>query len=234
MNLNTQLTLNFELRDEATFENFFIGSHTEAMHALQNMLYGEGEKMAVLSGPSGAGKTHLLQALCKAANQQNLGAIYLPLKDLACENPSVCLGLEKLSIVCLDDLQVVLKDSDWEMAILDLSKKMRIRGHYLVLATHGSPIQNQLFSRDLLKMLATGVVYPIKVLTEAEQVQALIQRAQLRGLSMPLPVSKYWVKQGPRNVHALFQGLDRLDKASLQAQRKLTIPFIKQALEFVS
>jgi DnaA-homolog protein len=35
----------------------------------------------------------------------------------------------------------------------------------------------------------------------------------------------------PRDLHSLFDILDQLDEASLAAQRRLTIPFIREALE---
>jgi len=43
-------------------------------------------------------------------------------------------------------------------------------------------------------------------------------------------VARYILHRGPRRLDALFDLLARLDRASLSAQRKLTIPFVKQAL----
>jgi DnaA family protein len=39
------------------------------------------------------------------------------------------------------------------------------------------------------------------------------------------------LKRVPRDLPSLFDILDRLDQASLAAQRRLTIPFIRDALE---
>ncbi len=43
--------------------------------------------------------------------------------------------------------------------------------------------------------------------------------------------SDYLLKRMPRDLRSLFDILDRLDEASLVAQRRLTIPFIRDALE---
>ncbi|MFM8454211.1 MAG: DnaA regulatory inactivator Hda [Gammaproteobacteria bacterium] len=230
MDLNTQLALNFELRDEANFDNFFIGSHTELLHALQNTLYGEGEKVIVLCGSHGSGKTHLLQALCNAASHQNLATIYLPLQDLMSEQPEMLEGLEKLSIVCIDDLQYIAGEPAWETAILEFMQKIRQRGHYLIVTAHLPVRDITLFSPKLACALEESAVYQIQALSEPEKTQTLIQRARLRGLYLSLPVAKYLINHGPKDMHSLFATLETLDKASLQAQRRLTIPFIKQVL----
>jgi len=39
------------------------------------------------------------------------------------------------------------------------------------------------------------------------------------------------VRRLPREPQVLFGVLDRLDEASLAAQRRLTIPFLREALE---
>ncbi|MDH5572845.1 MAG: DnaA regulatory inactivator Hda, partial [Gammaproteobacteria bacterium] len=39
--------------------------------------------------------------------------------------------------------------------------------------------------------------------------------------------AKYLLKHCPRDMKSLFEMLDRLDHASLAAQRKLTIPFVR-------
>ncbi|WP_440446699.1 HdaA/DnaA family protein, partial [Neptunomonas phycophila] len=43
-------------------------------------------------------------------------------------------------------------------------------------------------------------------------------------------VAKYLVHHASRNMYDLCLMLERLDKASLMAQRKVTIPFIKQEM----
>ena len=49
-------------------------------------------------------------------------------------------------------------------------------------------------------------------------------------LNLPDDVGRFILTRGARSMSALFDLLDRLDQASLQAQRKLTIPFLKETL----
>jgi DnaA family protein len=47
---------------------------------------------------------------------------------------------------------------------------------------------------------------------------------------LPDEVANFIIQRVPRDMNALFNLLDRLDRASLQEKRKLTIPFVKQVL----
>jgi len=74
-------------------------------------------------------------------------------------------------------------------------------------------------------------VYHIHELDEQGRAQALQLRAAQRGLQLPQETLDYLMKRLPRDLHTLFRILDELDEASLAAQRRLTIPFIRAALE---
>ncbi|MCG8099354.1 MAG: DnaA regulatory inactivator Hda, partial [Candidatus Thiodiazotropha taylori] len=43
--------------------------------------------------------------------------------------------------------------------------------------------------------------------------------------------AQFLLQRTPRDIHFLTILLDRLDQASLAAQRKLTIPFVREALK---
>ena len=63
--------------------------------------------------------------------------------------------------------------------------------------------------------------------------QALRQRARLRGLELGDEVMAYLSKHLARDTHSLFRFLDRLDQASLAAKRRLTVPFVRELLDKV-
>ena len=75
------------------------------------------------------------------------------------------------------------------------------------------------------------MVYQLRELDDAGRVEALRLRAAQRGLQLPYETSEYLLKRMPRDLRSLFEVLDLLDEASLAAQRRLTIPFIRDALE---
>ena len=60
--------------------------------------------------------------------------------------------------------------------------------------------------------------------------RALQLRAERRGLTLADDAALFLVHRLPRDMHSLCRVLDQLDEASLVAQRRLTMPFLRQAL----
>ncbi|STM09925.1 DnaA-like protein hda [Escherichia coli] len=48
---------------------------------------------------------------------------------------------------------------------------------------------------------------------------------------LPEDVGRFLLKRLDREMRTLFMTLDQLDRASITAQRKLTIPFVKEILK---
>jgi DnaA family protein len=65
-------------------------------------------------------------------------------------------------------------------------------------------------------------------LNDAEKAQALRLRARARGMEMPEAVASHLLQRHARDMAALFVLLERLDRASLAAQRRLTVPFVRE------
>jgi DnaA family protein len=91
----------------------------------------------------------------------------------------------------------------------------------------GSPIE----LADLKSRLAWDHVYHLISLDDALSLQALQRRARSRGFDLPEEVADYLLKRVSRDMHSLFQLLDKLDKETLIAKKKLTIPFVKELLD---
>ena len=73
-------------------------------------------------------------------------------------------------------------------------------------------------------------MYQLKSLDDHQRLRALQLRAQQRGCEMPDETGRYLMRRLPRDMPVLFDLLDQLDEASLVAQRKLTVPFVKSVL----
>jgi len=73
-------------------------------------------------------------------------------------------------------------------------------------------------------------VFQLRPLDEQERHAALQLRARLRGLELPDETWHWLRKRFPRDMRTLYQLLDTLDEAALAAQRRLTVPFIRDVL----
>lgn len=225
-----QLPLAVQLRDDATFDNFYPADNALAVNQVQYQLANV-EPYIFICGAQGSGRSHLLQASCHAADQQGLASVYLPLDELQHYSPNELFeGLAALSLVCLDNIEAVMGDSAWEKAIFHLFNDLREAEHSLLVAADRGVKQLPISMPDLASRLGWGSFYQLKNLDDEQRIAVLKFRAERRGLELSDEVAQFVSRRGHRTIDALMQTLDNLDKASLKEQRKLTIPFVKDAL----
>jgi len=227
-----QLTLNIQLRDDATLENFFCAPSTEVLlKALQGQLTAEGEPVIFLYGPPDTGKSHLLQAACHLAGAAPV--LYLPLAELASYTPEEVLqGVESMGLVCLDDVHTVMGDEAWELALFHFFNRARAENCRLLISANSPPRALAVGLADLQSRLSWGVVYQLESLTDEARKSILCFRAARRGLPLSSDVASYIVDRAPRSLGPLLDLLDELDSASLVEQRALSIPFVKKVLDW--
>lgn len=217
-----QLPLAMRLNDSATFENFFASGNAAAVHALQ----ASSHPFIYLWGVSGTGKTHLLQAACHLAGS---GSAYLPLGEEGIV-PEMLEGMEQLTLLCLDNVETVAGDVAWETALFHLYNGMRDLNHRLIVAASMSPAALPLQLPDLKSRLSWGISYQLEELSDRDKVLAMQERAHRRGMHLSTEVAEYLLKRFPRDMVSLFELIERLDEGSLAAQRKITIPFVRELL----
>lgn len=235
MGTPVQLSLGVALRDEATFVNFHEkDANAQVLAALQSLAHsGDEAQNIMIWGAPGCGVTHLLQAVCHDAYEVQKTLQYLPMNDvIGFDANDICEGLEGLDIVCIDGIDAICGNRSWEHALFHLYNRMKDAGRTLVISSHTSPPSLPILLPDLKSRLLASVVYHVESLTDNEKQDAMIMRAQARGMEMPMEVAKYILQRASRDTNELFDLLNRLDDASLQQQRKLTIPFVKETLGF--
>lgn len=228
--LPAQLPLGVQLPDTASFQSFFAGPNGEMLAAVKAAAR-QANTSLFLHGDCATGKSHVLQAGCRGAAEAGRRAAYLPLADLSNHGPTVLRGLEAMDLVCLDDASVVAGDRDWEEALVGLVDQRRASAQALIVADRLPPVGLPFELADLRSRLGWGAVYAIRALADDDKRALLVGRASQRGLMLSDNVASYLLRRCGRDVPGLLAVLDRLDQASLAAQRRLTIPFVKKVLE---
>ncbi len=223
-----QLPLGIKLPDSSSFENYFPAENLAVVEALQHSVLENGEQFIFLWGAAGVGKTHLLQASCRAVSDQEGAASYLPLAHVRELEPAVLEGLEEMSLVCIDDLDAIVGDDKWEQALFHLYNRLRDSHTHLVMTANTNPNTLDIQLPDLQSRLNWGLTMQLQGLDDDSKLGALQLRASHRGFELPQAVGRYLLKHIPRDMPSLFGMLDQLDEASLAEQRKLTIPFVKK------
>ncbi|GAC1030562.1 DnaA regulatory inactivator Hda [Pseudomonas sp. No.21] len=228
-----QLPLGIRLRDDATFANYYPGANAAALGYVERLCEADAgwtESLIYLWGGEGVGRSHLQQAACLRFEQRGEQAVYLPLAELAQYGTAILDNLEQCELVCLDDLDAVAGRADWEEALFHLFNRLRDSGRKLLLAANTAPRGLPVKLPDLKSRLTLALIFQLQSLSDEDKLRALQLRASRRGLHLTDEVGRFILTRGSRSMSALFELLERLDQASLQAQRKLTIPFLKETL----
>ena len=226
-----QLPIRLSVGKDKTFENFHAAANAATVNRLQSLCAppGGGEHLH-LWGVSCAGKSHLLQAVCRRAMRHGRRGVFVPLKALIAEDAGLLAGLETVDIICVDDVDAAAGNARWEKALFDLINRVRARRCCLVSAGRGNPKDLPFALQDLSSRLLWGGVYRLSPLADADKPQALRLHAKERGCDVPDEVIRYLLSHHPRNMRYLADALRRLDHASLRDQRRVTVPLAREVL----
>jgi DnaA family protein len=225
-----QLPLGVELGVSLRFDTYSAGANAGAVEALRRIADGHSNAPVWLYGPAGSGKSHLLQAACARAGDAGVASAWLPLALVKGEGPALLDGFEQLAFVALDDLDAVAGDPAWEAALFTLFNGLAERRGRLAIASLGTPAATAIRLPDLASRLAASEVHRLVPLAESEQAAALQRRAERRGLELPDETLGFLTRRAPRDFATLCRMLDALDTESLAAQRRLTVPFVRDRL----
>ena len=231
LNTPAQLSLPLYLPDDETFASFYSGENSSLLAAWQGALQQEHGTYIYFWSREGGGRSHLLHAACAELSQRGEAVGYVPLDKRAYFVPEVLDGMEQLSLVCIDNIECIAGEEEWEMAIFNLYNRILETGRTRLLITGDRPPrQLNLRLPDLASRLDWGQIYKLQPLGDEDKLLALQLRSKLRGFELPEDVGRFLLKRLDREMRKLFMTLDQLDRASITAQRKLTIPFVKEIL----
>ncbi len=226
-----QVPLHFEFRANQTFNDFYAGVNCEIINHLQQCIAGVGEQFIYLWGKTGQGKSHLLQACCHEAQRRNLGSFYFDLTHCEQSDPQVLNGFDDCDLVCFDNIEHIAGNAKWEIAVFNFFNQHRDLGHKLIVSSACAPTALTIQLADLRTRLNWGLTLNIKSLDDNDRIAALIFKARQMGLEISPQAGRFLLSHVDRDPAALWGLLEKLDQASLSAQRKLTIPFLKLILD---
>jgi DnaA-homolog protein len=198
-----QLPLHFEFRANQTFDDFFPGSNPEIINHLQKSSEGNGEQLIFLWGQSGLGKSHLLQACCQQAQNQQLSSFYFTLSPLELPDPELLAGLDKFDIVCFDNIEHIAGNPAWELAFFNFFNLHRDQGHTLIVSASCPPNEIAIQLPDLKTRLNWGLTLKIQPLSDNDRITALIFKANQMGFEISPQAGRFLLTQYDRNLSSL-------------------------------
>lgn len=218
-----QLLLNLEAPKPQSFDSFVAGRNQELLQRLTQLAGTDAaalsDRFVYLWGEPGSGKTHLLRAVESAAQARYLKSDADP--EAFAFEPTIRLYL-------VDDCDRLSAEA--QIAAFALFNQVRENGAALITAGAHPPALLAV-REDLRTRLGWGLVYQVQGLTDEEKIAALSQAAQIRGLALSAGVLPYLITHFRRDMRSLSAMLDALDRYSLETQRPITLPLLRELLQ---
>jgi DnaA-homolog protein len=226
-----QLPLALRLPVARRFDTF-VGAGNEAVLAEVHLAAAGGRDGVIyLSGAEGVGKTHLLLAACAESERVGRRAQYLSLASWSALDGDAVAALAALELVCVDDLDAVIGEAEAEAGLFALANACRDAHVSLLIAARAALPDLPAGLPDLRSRLAQGLRLKLVALQERARRQAVRLRAEQLGLSMDEAAVEFLFRRYPRDLTALMALIERLDRESLAAKRRITVPFLREALD---
>lgn len=207
----------------------FLPADAPALALLRDWL-GTPSSALLLRGPAASGKTHLLLAAMQVLAAQQRDAAYLPLASLGTAAAAMVEGQSAAAVVAVDDLDEALVDPALQRALFALHNRVGDAGGWMLYAGRSNPAEWQAVLPDLRSRLGQSVQGILQPLDAAQRRRWFAARAEALGMQLEEAAIEYLFRRVGRDLHGLQRLLERLDRESLAAQRRLTVPFLRDLL----
>jgi DnaA family protein len=228
-----QLVLPVLQSHDFRLDNFIAGQNEALLEHVDTCLKQKTtlKPITYLQGIEGVGKTHLLLAFHHLAQSLGLSSQYIDMQQLKALPPQIIEGLAEHDVVCIDNLDTIAKHKEWQVQIFDtINIFLDNENTQLIVSANDVASKVGFTLPDLVSRLQWGTTFGLHELPEAQKLQALQMHFCERGINVQNEVIVFLMRRCERSMHKLTELVDQLDKLSLQKQRKLTIPFVKEEL----
>lgn len=210
-----QLLLDIRPPAQPDLARFVAGRNIELMAQLQAMLEGTAtERMVYVWGAPGSGKSYLLTAWAHACMARGLRVEWA--------------GGDAADAVIADEVDSW--DAACQHAGFAAYNRVREAGGLWLAAGSVAPAELPV-TPELQTRLGWGLVFQLQHLNDAEKRNALAQHAETLGFRLEPQVADYLLNHTPRDMQSLLQVLEALDRFSLEIQRPITLPLLRQLLQ---
>ena len=218
-----QLGLPISLDSKMLLDNFL--GNKQLLDFIAKLSVEKNSAEIYVYGPTGLGKTHLLQGATLKALSDQQSAMYID-----CYNSlpgHVLESIEQLNWISIDNIDAI-NDNQQDL-FFDLYNRAKQAKVSMLIS--GSDLPSELdVMKDLKTRLGLATVFQLENLNDELTMLVLNNQMSDRNLSINSKVYEYLFKYYSRDVKVLLTAIDDLDKVSLQAKQSITIPFVKKTL----
>ena len=234
MNKPKQLIFPFQINQKASFDSFFCSPDNQnLMTRLADIVSSPDTSEIIIHGEEGSGKSFLMQAICNELSSAEKQFAFIPMKKAFNMGVEIFQNLGSLDAVCIDDLQLILANQDWETALFNLINECQQSNCSLMLSLGGTqPLDESVILPDLLSRIKRMEFIALHAVQDEFFNQAINFVAQQLDIKIEEAELEFLLKHQTRIFSLLVENIITLDNQAASLKRKITIPLIKETLNF--
>ena len=234
MNKPKQLIFPFQINQKASFDSFFCSPDNQnLMTRLADIVSSPDTSELIIHGEDGSGKSFLMQAICNELSSAEKKFAFIPMKKAFNMGVEIFQNLGSLDAVCIDDLQLILANQDWETALFNLINECQQSNCTLMLSLGGTqPLDESVILPDLLSRIKRMEFIALHAVQDEFFNQAIDFVAQQLDIKIEEAELEFLLKHQTRIFSLLVENIITLDNQAASLKRKITIPLIKETLNF--
>ena len=218
-----QIPIDFEFYTKKTLDNFIVGDNHDLYHSLLDLQ--ESDSIIFIYGGKSSGKTHLCEAATYLMERRNT------IKIKHDDDLESILFLDFYDLVVIDDMDKLLSNpANEELIFTIINNQILNKKSTLITSTKELGISD-FHLNDLHSRIFSDKIYSISDLNDEDKINLMISRCSEKGLEVSEKVLNYIINNCSRDLYFLCAFINSLDYASLSTKKRVTIPFIKQAIK---
>ena len=232
MNKPTQLIFPFHIDQKASFESFFCSSdNLNLLTRLADIALSKNAHELIIHGEEGSGKSFLMQAICNELSSSRKQFAFIPMNKALNMGVEIFQNLASSDAVCIDDLQLILANENWETALFNLINECQQSNCSLILSFGGTqPLEENTQLPDLLSRIKRMEFITLHAVQDESLNQAINFVAEQLDINIDTAELEFLLKHQTRRFSLLVENIITLDKQAASLKRKITIPLIKETL----
>ena len=233
MNNPKQLIFPFQINQKASFENFFCSPDNRYLITrLSDCISSNDAHELIINGEKGAGKSFLIQAICNELGSKGKKFAFIPMNKAINMGIEIFQDLASLEAVCVDDLQLILANADWEKALFNLINECQQNSCSLFLSLGDTqPLEEVTQLPDLLSRIKRMEFMTLSAVQNEQLKQALKFVSEQLDINIETAELDFLLKHQTRKFSLLVDNLHLLDQQAASLKRRITIPLIKETLK---
>ncbi len=224
------------------FATFVTGPNNEFAHAAAKAVAGQpGERYnpLVIHGGVGLGKTHLLQAIGHACQQQGLRVLYVTAEAFTNETVSAIRGRKTealrqryrhVDVLLVDDLEFMIGKKRTEEEFFHTFNTITGKGGQVVVTLNRHPHELDKLDERLRSRLEGGLVVDLQAPPQSTREHILRAKANRQGASLPDDVARLLAEKVTGNIRELEGALTQVLARATLTKQPLTVEIAAQTL----